>query len=144
MKAKISKTCLLFIIGGTIYTTIETIWRYFKGTLPTHWSMFILGGVCFLFIGAINEYLPWDMPLTLQALIGTVFVLAAEFVSGCVLNLWLKLNVWDYSNMPFNLLGQICLPFALAWYVLSIVAIILDDYLRYWIFNEEEPRYKLF
>ena len=144
MRMKICKTLILFLIGGIAYSIIETIWRAFRGTLPTHWSMFILGGVCFLFIGAINEYLSWDTPLVLQALIGAFFVLSAEFIAGCVLNIWLKLNIWDYSHIPFNLCGQICLPFAIAWYVLSFVAIILDDYLRYWLFNEEKPRYKLF
>lgn len=66
-----------------------------------------------------------------------------EFITGLVVNIWLGLGVWDYSNMPFNLLGQICLPFAFAWVALSAIAIVLDDYLRYWIFGEEKPRYKL-
>ena len=44
--------------------------------------------------------------------------------------------------MPFNLLGQICLPFAVAWLALAAVAIVLDDYLRYWLFGEEKPRYR--
>lgn len=51
-------------------------------------------------------------------------------------------GIWDYSNMPFNIIGQICLPFTVAWYILSLLAIVLDDHLRYWIFGEEKPRYK--
>ena len=35
-----------------------------------------------------------------------------------------------------------CLPFTVAWYILSLLAIVLDDHLRYWIFGEEKPRYK--
>ena len=56
----------------------------------------------------------------------------------------LHLNVWDYSNMPLNVLGQICLPFSLLWVIIAIGAIILDDYIRYCFFDEEKPRYKLF
>ena len=53
----------------------------------------------------------------------------------------LGLNIWDYSNMPLNLWGQICLPFSCLWFFLSAVAIILDDELRYNIFGEEKPHY---
>lgn len=103
--------------------------------------MFILGGLSFILIGGINEYLSWDTPIWLQSLIGTSIVLVLEFAFGCVLNLWLGLNIWDYSDMPFNILGQVCLSFALAWFFLTTLAIVIDDHLRYWIFNEEKPHY---
>ncbi len=111
------------------------------GSTPTHWAMFVLGGLAFLLVGGINEYLSWNTPIWLQCLIGTGIILLLEFVFGCVLNLWLELHVWDYSNIPFNLFGQICLPFALAWYFLTAFAIVADDYLRYWLFGEEKPHY---
>ena len=50
---------------------------------------------------------------------------------------------WDYSSMPMNLLGQICLPFSLLWILVGIIAVVVDDYLRYWLFGEEKPHYKL-
>lgn len=137
---KVLKTLLklftLFLIGGAIYVGIELLWRGYS-----HYSMFILGGLAFVLIGEINEHFSWEMPIWLQCLIGTVIILALEFVFGCILNIWLKLNIWDYSHLSFNILGQICLPFAFAWYFLSALAIVLDDYLRYWLFNEEKPHY---
>lgn len=139
---KILKPIILFCIGGVLYITIEIVWRKIVGSHPTHWSMFVLGGLSFIVIGSINEYLPWEMPFWLQTTIGTACVIILEFVSGCILNLWLCLDIWDYSKMPFNILGQIYLPFVLAWAFLVAFAIILDDYLRYWLFHEEEPRYK--
>lgn len=132
------KEIILAIIGGLIYILIELIWRG-----HTHISMFILGGVCFVAIGLINELFSWELGLVWQSVIGAVIVTVLEFITGLVVNIWLGLGVWDYSNMPFNLLGQICLPFAFAWVALSAIAIVLDDYLRYWIFGEEKPRYKL-
>lgn len=140
---KILKPAVLFGVGGTVYLLVEIIWRTIRHSTPTHWTMFILGGLCFLAIGAINEYLPWDTPFVTQAFIGTGIVLALEFVFGCILNLWLGLGIWDYSDTPFNILGQVCLPFAIAWLFLAAFAIVLDDYLRYWFFGEEKPRYKL-
>lgn len=138
---KLIKPLSLFLTGGSIYITIEIIWRHLRGSSPTHWTMFLLGGIAFLLIGGINEYLPWKMPFWLQSIIGTGLVLVAEFIFGCVLNLWLGLGIWDYSDVPFNILGQVCLPFAFAWIFLVSIAIVLDDYLRYWIFGEEKPKY---
>lgn len=51
-------------------------------------------------------------------------------------------NVWDYSNMPFNLLGQICLPFTVIWFFLSAVAVVLDDWIRHILWGEDIPHYK--
>lgn len=138
---KVIKTVILFVAGGGLYALIEAVWRLLLGRPPTHWAMFFVGGIAFLFVGAINEYLPWDTPFWKQMLIGDILILVDEFVSGSILNIWLKLGIWDYSNMPFNILGQICLPFAVAWLALAAVAIVLDDYLRYWFFGEEKPRY---
>lgn len=133
------KYCVLFSFGGITYNTLE---RMARG--HTHWTMFIVGGLCFCMIGLINEVIPWEMAFWKQCVIGGCIVTAIEFVSGCIINLWLGWHVWDYSNMPFNILGQICLPFSLLWCVVSAVAIVCDDYLRYWFFNEEKPVYKLF
>ena len=117
------KSTILAVIGGLIYILIELLWRG-----HTHISMFILGGVCFVAIGLINELFPWELGIVWQSMIGTVIVTVCEFITGLVVNVWLGLNVWDYSNMPFNVMGQICLPFSLAWVVLSAIAIVLDDY----------------
>ncbi len=125
-------------IGGSTYVLLELIFRGYS-----HFSMFLLGGVMFLLIGGMNNWLPWSMSLVRQCFLGMLAITAAEFVSGCVLNLWLGLAIWDYSNMPYNLLGQICLPFMGVWFLLSGVAIILDDWLRYWMFGEERPKYKI-
>ena len=67
--------------------------------------MAVTGGICFLAIGGINEVLDYEMPFLLQMLYGAIAVTATEFIFGCVLNLWLKLDIWDYSNLPGNILG---------------------------------------
>lgn len=132
------KRTILWFIGGILYYLLEML---FRG--HSHWSMIIVGGICFVAVGEINEIISWTTPLWKQGIIGSIIITTIEFISGCLLNLVLKLSVWDYSNMPFNLLGQICLPFTILWFFLSIIGIILDDYLRYWLFHEEKPRYVL-
>lgn len=54
--------------------------------------------------------------------VGALFVTAMEFVVGIPLNLMLGLHIWDYSSLPFNLLGQICLPFTVLWFSLRYCA----------------------
>ena len=133
------KYVFLGVIGGIIYYILENIWRGYS-----HWTMFILGGICFIALGLINEIFSWDTPLISQMLIGSTIITILEFITGCIVNLWLGWNIWDYSNLPLNLLGQICLPFSILWYFISAIGIIIDDYIRYIYFNEEHPRYKLF
>lgn len=143
MGNKIHKFLTLFIAGGTLYISIEIIWRYFRRSPHTHWTMFLLGGLVFVLIGSVNEHISWDIPFWIQVIVGTAVAFIAEFVFGIILNIWLGLNIWDYSNMPLNILGQVCLPFTIAWSLLVSIAIVLDDYLRYLLFGEEKPHYKL-
>ena len=132
------KMIVLLLIGGTVYFCIEVLWRGYS-----HWTMALVGGLCFIAIGAINEYIPWEMGFVQQCFIGACNVTSIEFVAGLILNVWLGLGIWDYSNLPFNIMGQVCLSFFFAWVALSAVAIVVDDYLRYWLFNEEKPHYQL-
>ena len=129
----------LAITGGLLYILIETIWRGYS-----HWTMFVLGGICFLALGMINEVLPCEMPLWQQMLLGACIITSMEFLTGCIVNLWLGWHVWDYSGMPGNILGQICPQYFLLWLPVSLAGILLDDWLRYWWWDEERPHYRLF
>lgn len=128
----------LFLTGGILYILLEIIWRS-----HSHWTMFLLGGLCFVCLGAINEIIPWEMPLWKQVLIGACIVTTLEFITGIIVNLTLHWNVWDYSSMPGNILGQICPQYFILWFPVSLMAIVLDDWLRYWWFQEEKPHYRL-
>lgn len=118
------KEFIIWVIFGGVYCLLEIIYRGY-----THPSMFVVGGICGVLIGLINDNTP-QMSLVKQSIIGSVIVTAIEFISGVILNIVLGLNVWDYSSMPFNILGQICLPFSMVWLILSIPVIYLDDYLK--------------
>ena len=136
-QSKIKKYEFLFFVGATIYVIIENLYRGYS-----HWTMFLLGGICFIALGLINEVIPWDMPLLLQMLVGGVIITVLEFITGCVVNIWLGWNVWDYSELPFNLWGQISLFSSIVWIGLSLVGIVLDDYIRWKFFGEEKPHYR--
>ena len=123
----ILKYFTLFIIGGISYYFIEIIYRGYS-----HFSMIIVGGICFVLIGAINEFSNKEVPLLLQMILAVLIVDTIELISGIIINKVLLLNVWDYSNLRFNLLGQISLRSY------------MDDLLRYLLFSEQIPKYKFF
>lgn len=120
---------VLFLIGGVGYTLIEFLWRGYS-----HWSMFVLGGICFVFLAKIAQKRGEKFPLWRCCLYGALGITALEFVTGCIVNLLLGWNVWDYSDEPFQLLGQICLPFTSLWFLLCIPTVCFAEKLcRIWI-----------
>ena len=132
------KYLTLFLIGGALYYSLEVIFRGYSFL-----AMAGCGGVCFLICGAINEKSRCT-PLFYQMVVATCGITAIEFFAGLVLNVWLGLNMWDYSNMFGNVLGQICPQFTVLWFFLSAVGIVMDDLIRWIFFGEEKPHYHLF
>ena len=133
------KYLFLFWFGGSAYVTIEVLFRGYS-----HWTMLLLSGIIFVIIGLLNEYFTWDYSIIKQACIGSIISTILEFITGIIVNIILKWNIWNYSNMFGNILGQICPLFTVLWFFISIIAIILDDLIRWKFFNEEKPHYVLF
>lgn len=117
----IDKYIILFLIGGIGYGIIEVLFRGY-----THWSMIITGGAAFLSLYIINNALN-DTSIFIKALLGMVVITSLEFSVGIIVNKIFYLVVWDYTNMPGNILGQISLQFSACWYGLSVVAFIIFE-----------------
>ncbi len=132
------KYAFLFWFGGATYVALEILWRGYS-----HWSMLLLAGILFIIIGLLNEIWSWNLKFRYQVLISTAIATTLELFTGLIVNICLGWNIWDYSNIPLNFLGQICLPYTFLWIALSAVAIILDDVLRWKFFGEEKPHYTL-
>lgn len=129
-----SKYLMLLAVGGCIYYTFEIIFRGFS-----HWTMFFLGGVCLIFCTLQGQILKWEDPLWIQIVRCTVFVVSMEFSTGIILNKWCHYGIWDYSNQPFQLFGQICLPFTVIFSGLCALGIMIGGYLTYWLYGDEKP-----
>ena len=127
----ILKYFILFAIFGSLYVILELIFRGYSNI-----SMFILGGLCGVIVGGLNNWYSWELPVIYQMAISSVIITTLEYITGYIVNIKLGWEVWDYSDLPLNLNGQICLWFSLLWFFLSLVAILLDDWLRYILFNE--------
>lgn len=135
---KFVKYLFLFLVGGFAYCFIEIMARGYS-----HISMLVAGGVCFVCIGLLNENKKYSMSFLSQMVISAGIITGVEFITGIIVNRMMGLHVWDYSEKPYNILGQCCLLYVVIWFFLSPVAIVADDYLRYWFMGGKRPKYKL-
>lgn len=133
---------LLWFWGGTVYFLIEVAYKTVtEAPERISWTMLVLAVFLCVPVERAGAELPWECPLWLQAAVCAALVTVAELVAGLILNIWLKLGIWDYFGIPFNLWGQVCLPFSLAWWVLCLVFIPVFDWLRWAIVGGDRPKY---
>lgn len=125
--AEIKQCILIFLIGAVGYCALEMLWRGY-----THPSMAVVGGLCLLVMCFLNRAF-CDKPIFLRALLCAVAVSAIELASGLLLNVVLKLHVWDYSNLPFNLMGQVCPLYSMLWFFLSYTVLSVADKYFSWL-----------
>ncbi|MBR6106968.1 MAG: hypothetical protein IKQ39_03075 [Oscillospiraceae bacterium] len=118
-----------FLFGFFAYCLFEIALRG-----RTHWTMGLLGGISLALLYSMEHRL--DAPRTVRALLGALFVTAAEFTVGVFDNLIMGWQVWDYSDRPFNLLGQICPLFTVVWFVLCLFGLHFCKLLR----RQYQPR----
>lgn len=107
--------CAVYALGALGYGGLELLFRGY-----THWSMLLTGGLCLLLLYLIAVRSNWSQPK--QWIAGAAIFTTLEFLVGIIVNLQLGWQVWDYSDQPLNLLGQICPLFSLIWLVLCIPA----------------------
>ena len=141
MKSKIIKNVILFIVGFCLYITIEVIYRNYS-----YWQMGCCGGLAIVILDKINSKISWKTDILLQGLCGSLLITIMELIIG---EIALRSSVipimWDYSSMPLNFDGVICLPFSAIWLILSIGAVFLADAINYYVFAELPiPHYYIF
>jgi len=122
--SKLRLYTILFAFGGSAYCVTELLWRG-----RTHWSMALCGGICFCYIYAVNSKLR-KASILKQALICSLFITTAELIFGFILNILFCANVWDYSRVFGNFMGQICIPFSFAWFAVSIPCLLFCRFLK--------------
>ena len=112
---KLSQLLFSFLMGYFCYSLIEIAMRGY-----THWTMSLTGGVVLAALYALNSRR--KLTLIRSCVTGSLIITAIELTVGIFDNVIMHWNVWDYSDMPFNFLGQICIPFSCFWFLLCIPA----------------------
>ena len=121
---KIAEKTFSFLMGYFVYSLIEIMARGF-----THWTMSLTGGFVLALLYDINA--KSAITLIKSCFIGAVLITVIELIIGIIVNMLLHWNVWDYSETPMNLMGQICLPYSGAWFLLCIPAYYLCMAIRF-------------
>ena len=101
----------VFMVGAAGYSIIEILWRGY-----THWTMSLTGGICMVWLYFINSRI--ECNLWLKCILGCIAITCTEFLVGIVVNKILGWAIWDYSDIPFNFKGQICLLYSFLWFLL--------------------------
>lgn len=112
----IGTRAFVFLTGCFVYSLLEVSSRGF-----THWTMTLTGGIILTILYEMFTHLK-KVPLWQKCILGSLIITAAEFTVGVTVNIIFGWNVWNYSDMPLNILGQICLPFTVLWFFLCIPA----------------------
>ena len=118
---------LVFTAGSLLYGLMELVWRGW-----THWSMLLCGGLCLSFMYCISDF---HIPFWLKLILSAAVITWVEFAAGCLINLRLDWQVWDYSAMPGNIMGQICPQFCLLWLALSAPGLYICSLIRNLLFK---------
>ena len=141
VEIRVNKNIVLFLIGFMSYITIEVLFRGYSFPL-----MGCCGGLAVIILDKINDKISWNVDILLQGLCGTTLITSFEFIIGeIMIHTSFLPKMWDYSNMPLNYKGIVCVPFSIGWFFLSLVAIFTADAMNYYVFEElPVPYYKLF
>ena len=118
----------VFLSGFFGYPVIETLWRGYS-----HLTMAFAGGICFTAIYYFAAALP-SFGIFKKAFLVSLFITAVELIFGFIFNIILRLDVWDYSGLEFNFLGQICLLYSVLWFLLALALVPLCRFVHKFLF----------
>ena len=96
--------------------------------------MFLVGGLAGLCLYLLYNAFKNKFNLFFLCLTGALIITVLEFLSGLLLNGWLRLFIWDYTKKFLDLWGQICLG-----HFVTYVFIISP--LAFWLFNFIKSQY---
>jgi uncharacterized membrane protein len=150
MKEQLKRFGILFFGLGFIYALVELFFTAIIGLLidksmsligHTSLWMILVGGTMGVILGGFDEIRWFTQKINMfwQSIIGMIAIFIIEFLSGLVLNVHFQLGIWDYSNLWFNVMGQITLVFAPLWFLICPFAFWIDDHLKCKYFDMIEP-----
>ena len=121
---------LYFIIYSFLGWCTEVVYHTIKFHIIVNRG-FLNGPVCPVYgfgmvtILALIHSLPSSINSSIlsQFLLGFIFCTLIELFAGWLLDVCFHARWWDYSKVPFNLNGYICLPFSIIWGICVVLVI---------------------
>ena len=124
-----------FVIYSVLGFVVETIFGMLtKGVIESRRSCFYGPFCCIYGLGAaimipgLKKFKRSNWTLFIAGAIeGSVI----EYVVGWIGEVIFQIKWWDYSNMPFNIHGRICILFSVFWGLLALVLIrLINPYIE--------------
>ena len=124
-----------FVIYSFLGFVVETIFGMLtKGVIESRKSCFYCPFCCIYGLGAaimipgLKKFKRSNWTLFIAGAIeGSVI----EYVVGWIGEVIFQIKWWDYSNMPFNIHGRICILFSVFWGLLALVLIrLINPYIE--------------
>ncbi|MEG0190311.1 MAG: putative ABC transporter permease [Lachnospiraceae bacterium] len=92
---------------------------------------FLNGPICPIYgvgVGIVVQFLtPYRSNIILLYVTSVVLVTVLEWVTGLILEKVFHNKWWDYSHMPLNLNGYVCLLFSLIW---GVACVLIVDFIH--------------
>ncbi len=124
-KLSIQDLFYIFVISSVLGWLIEFLFLYIRKGIFVNHSSLVLGPFCLAygFGGALLTLLLYRFEK--KNLLSIFFL---SFLSGTILEYFMSFGMelvmgfcaWDYSNVPFNINGRVCLLYSLFWGFLGI------------------------
>ncbi len=126
---------LIFLIYSFIGWIIETIYTYItKGELVNRG--FLIGPYCPIYgVGALIMIVflkPYHDDLFVLFVVSMVVCTIMEYITSYVMEKVFKARWWDYSDLPLNIDGRVCLLNSIEFGILSVILI---KYINNYIVN---------
>jgi len=117
---------LYFFVYGFLGWCAEVVFAAFKHKSFVNRG-FLNGPICPIYglgIGLVVHLLrPIQSNIVLLYVTSMVLVTALEWLTGFLLEKIFHNKWWDYSHIPFNLNGYVCLPFSLIWGAACVIIV---------------------
>lgn len=113
--------CLLAAVGGLAAASLAA-----AKSGRMHLAVGVAGGLATGLLFGVSAHFA-TLSLVLRCLIGALLGTASEYLAGALVNVGLRRAVWDCSDKPPQLYGQICLRHSVLFLLASAPACLLMD-----------------
>ncbi len=123
-------TFIFFSFLGWIMEVIISLIKYRKFVdrgflLGPYCPIYGIGCICFIYIiGA------FESNLFILFIINTIVGSIIEYSTSFILEKWFNARWWDYSRLPLNINGRICIPFSFGFGFGGMLAQLINPYIQ--------------
>lgn len=137
----IDRLCVYFIIYSIIGFILETIFGLLSEGVIESRKSFLYGPFCAIYgLGAIvmlpvlNKLKENNSKLFIGGcILGTI----TEYLVSLIGEMVFHVKWWDYSELPFNIYGRVCLVFSLVWGILGVILVkFVNPRINEWIVDK--------